>query len=115
MAEGIAKNIGWDAYSAGTHPEVNVSKFAIEVMQEIGIDIRKNKPESLESYVNQNFNIVASVCDNTKHSCPVFIGNSDTIIHHSFKDPANVEGSKDEILTEFRCIRDLIKKWVDSI
>ena len=42
MAEGIAKNIGWDAYSAGTHPEVNVSKFAIEVMQEIGIDIRKN-------------------------------------------------------------------------
>jgi arsenate reductase len=115
MAEGFAKKLGWDAYSAGTHPEVSVNKFAIEAMNEIGIDIQNNMPKSLDLYSNQQFNIVASVCHNAKHSCPVFIGNSDTIIHHGFKDPANSKGSKDEVLAEFRCIRDLIKKWVDSL
>jgi len=72
MAEAFAKKLSWDAYNAGTHPKVSVRKFAIEVMNQIGIDISKNKSEKLDSYINQNFNIVASVCDNAKHSCPAF-------------------------------------------
>ena len=115
MAEGFAKKLGWDAYSAGTHPEVSVSKFAISVMNEIGIDIQKNIPESLDLYSSQHFNFVASVCDNAKHLCPIFIGNSDSIIHQSFQDPSNEKGSEDEILNEFRNVRDLIKVWINSL
>ena len=84
-------------------------------MNEMNIDINLHKPESLDSYSKLHFNIVASVCDNAKQSCPVFIGNSDSIIHQSFQDPANEKGSEDEILNEFRNIRDLIKVWVNSL
>jgi arsenate reductase len=55
------------------------------------------------------------VCDNAKQSCPAFIGNSDSIIHKSFQDPANEKGSEDKILNEFRNVRDLIKVWVNSL
>jgi arsenate reductase len=115
MAEGFAKKLGWDAYSAGTHPEIAVNHYAIKVMNEIGIDISHQKPKSLDLYLDQHFNIVASVCDNAKHSCPVFIGNSDLIIHKSFIDPANALGFEEEILNEFGEVRDLIKKWIDSL
>ena len=115
MAEGFAKQLGWDAYSAGTQPEIAVNPNAIKVMDEIDIDINHHKPESLDSFTKLHFNIVASVCDNAKQSCPAFIGNSDSIIHKSFQDPANKKGSEDKILNEFRNVRDLIKVWVNSL
>ena len=55
------------------------------------------------------------MCDNTKQSCPVFMGNSDSIIHQIFQDLANEKGSEDEILNEFRNIQDLIKNLVNSL
>jgi arsenate reductase len=115
MAEGFAKKLGWDAYSAGTHPETVVNQNAIKVMNEMGIDINHHKPKSLDLYLDQHFKIVASVCDNAKYSCPALIGNSVSIIHQSFKDPANALGSKEEIINEFREVRDLIKVWIDSL
>ena len=115
MAEGFAKKLGWDAHSAGTHPEIAVNHNAIKAMNEMEIDISHHQPESLDSYLNQHFNIVASVCDNAKYSCPIFNGNSDSIIHQSFKDPANALGSKEDIINEFREVRDLIKVWTDSL
>ena len=115
MAEGFAKKLGWDAHSAGTHPEIVVNHNAIKAMSEMSIDISHHKPKSLDSYLDQHFNIVASLCDNAKHSCPIFIGNSDSIIHQSFQDPSNEKGSEDEILNEFRNVRDLIKVWVNSL
>ena len=115
IAEGYAKKLGWDAHSAGTHPEITVNHNAIKTMNEIGIDISHHTPKSLDLYLNQHFNIVASVCDKAKHSCPIFNGNSDSIIHQSFKDPVNVLGTDEEILNEFNEVRDLIKTWVDSL
>ena len=115
MAEGFAKKLGWDAHSAGTHPEIAINHNAIKVMNEMEIDISHHKPKSLDLYVNQHFNIVASVCDNAKRSCPVFFANSDSIIHQSFKDPANALGSEEAILNEFSEVRDLIKIWIDSL
>ena len=115
MAEGFAKKLGWDAHSAGTHPEIAVNHNAIKVMGEMSIDISHHKPKALDSYLDQHFNIVASVCDNAKHACPIFIGNSNLIIHQSFKDPVNVLGSEEEIINEFREVRDLIKIWIHSL
>ena len=115
MAEGFAKQLGWDSYSAGTHPEIAVNPNAIKVMNEIGIDINNHKTESLDLYSKAHFNILASVCDNAKQSCPIFTGTSDSIIHQNFQDPANKKGSEDEILNEFRNVRDLIKIWVHSL
>jgi arsenate reductase (thioredoxin) len=47
---------------------------------------------------------VLTVCDNAKESCPVFFGKA-MRLHHSFNDPAAVEGAEEKRLGEFRRLR----------
>ena len=112
MAEGFALDMGWDAYSAGTKPEIEVNPFAEKVMMEIGIDISNHFPQSVNEYLDENFEIIATVCDNAHKTCPVFTGSSKHRVHHSFKDPADAIGTDEEITAVYRSIRDEIQEWV---
>jgi arsenate reductase len=107
--------MGWDAYSAGIKPETQVNPFAINVMAEIGIDIAQHTPESISKYLDENFDIVATLCDNARETCPVFSGSSDHQIHHGFEDPADARGSDGEITEVYRRIRDEIRDWVKEL
>ena len=115
MAEGIAREIGWKSYSAGTKPELEVNPFAEKVMIEIGIDISKHFPQSVNEYLNENFEIIATVCDKALATCPVFTGSSKHQIHHGFEDPANAAGSDEEITEVYRRIRDEIREWMTKL
>ena len=112
MAEGFAHKVGWQAYSAGTKPENEVNPFAKTVMKEIGIDIYHHTPQSVNEYLDENFYIIATVCDNARNTCPLFTGNCEHQIHHSFRDPAHATGSDKEIIEVYRQIRDEIQAWV---
>ena len=112
MAEGFALDMGWDAYSAGTKPETQVNPFAINVMAEIGVDISQHTPEPISKYLDENFDIVATLCDNARETCSVFTGVSDHQIHNGFIDPANASGSNKEITKVYRQVRDEIREWV---
>ncbi|MEA1972284.1 MAG: arsenate reductase ArsC [Candidatus Cloacimonadota bacterium] len=111
MAEGFLKSFDkrLKVYSAGTKPSSEVHPKAIEVMAENGIDISKNNPKSVSEFLNMSFDFVITVCDDAKESCPVFIGNVKNRIHIGFEDPADAVGSNEEILKEFRKIRDEIE------
>ena len=61
MAEGIAKSLGYEAESAGTHPAEAVSKHAITVLQNRGIDTTKLKPKNLDKFNVDNFDKVISM------------------------------------------------------
>ena len=115
MAEGLARETGWQAFSAGTKPEVEVNPFAVTVMAEIGIDISHHIPQSVNELLDKDFYLVATVCDNAQKSCPVFTGNCEHIIHHGFTDPANIVGSDYEITEVYRQVRDAIRDWVKKI
>ena len=115
MAEGFALDTGWDAYSAGTKPEIEVNSFAVSVMEEVGIDISHHVPEPVSIYLDEDFDIVATLCDNVQKACPVFTGSCNKKIHHGFIDPADATGSDGEITEVYRRIRDEIQKWVDAI
>ena len=112
MAEGFALDMGWDAYSAGTKPETQVNPFAINVMAEIGVDISQHTPEPISKYLDENFDIVATLCDNARETCSVFTRVSDHQIHNGFIDPANASGSNKEITKVYRQVRDEIREWV---
>lgn len=112
MAEGLLNSIygtKFEAYSAGLIP-TNVNPYAVEVMKEIGIDLSKHYSKSIKDFKDSNFDIVVTVCDNAKETCPFFPGK--IIIHKGFEDPANINGSTEEILDFFRKIRDEIKTWI---
>ncbi len=111
MAEGFLKSFDdkLEVYSAGTNPSEKVHPKAIQVMNELGIDLSKNKTKSVDEYIDQEFDYVITVCDGAKESCPVFTGKVKHRQHIGFEDPAEVTGTEDFILSEFRRIRDEIK------
>ena len=92
-----------EIYSAGTCPET-VNLYAVEVMNEEGIDISHYISNHVEEYKDLYFDFVITVCDNAKESCPIF-SNVRTMIHHSIFEPAMAKGENDQILSVYRIQR----------
>lgn len=112
IAEGFLKSFdeSLEVFSAGTKAGARVHPKAIQVMNEIGIDLSKNYPKTVEQFLSESFDYVVTVCDNAKESCPVFFGNVQHRFHIGFDDPADATGTEEEILAVFRRVRDEIKK-----
>ncbi|HQT94053.1 MAG: hypothetical protein B7Z61_05925 [Acidobacteria bacterium 37-71-11] len=111
MAEGWVKHVlgsRWEAYSAGTSPAAAVHPLAVRAMGEVGIDISSAHPTHVERYLAEPWDLVVTVCDSARETCPVFPRPVEQI-HVSFPDPALVQGSGDERLAAFRAIRDEIE------
>lgn len=108
MAEGLLRDLRPDleVESAGTIASF-VRPQAIAAMAEIGIDISGHRSKCVDEFLNTEFDHVITVCDNANESCPVFPGNA-VRIHWSFDDPAAAKGTDDEIMAEFRRVRDQI-------
>lgn len=110
MAEGLAREMGQgkiDAYSAGLEA-TGVNPHAITVMKEIGIDISSQQSKSVEEFKGQKFDFIITLCSEAEERCPVLPGEAKRL-HWPFLDPAQVQGSEDEILAVFRRVRDGLK------
>lgn len=109
MAEGWLRHLAGDRFevvSAGTHP-VGINPYAVKVMEEAGVDISKHVSERVDSYLDQPFHYVITVCDHAQETCPVFPGAA-TNLHWSFDDPAKAMGTYEQKLIIFRKTRDEI-------
>lgn len=111
MAQGFLQSFSRkiEVHSAGTFPATKVNPRAIKVMSEVGIDISKNSPKSVDEYVNDQWDYVITVCDDAKETCPVFLGKVKHRLHLGFEDPSRFAGTEEQIMNEFRRIRDEIK------
>ncbi|MCX7862543.1 MAG: arsenate reductase ArsC [Bacteroidales bacterium] len=112
MAHGFLQSLNPNltVRSAGTNPSHQVHPIAIKVMKEIGIDISTHIPQHIDKYLNESWDFVITVCGDANGSCPTFMGNVKNRLHIGFDDPAKFIGSDEQILNEFRRIRDLIRK-----
>ena len=61
MAEGIAKSLGHDADSAGTHPANEVSPHAITVLNSRGIDTKSLHPKNIDTFNPLDYDLVISM------------------------------------------------------
>ena len=111
MAVGFLKSFdsSIEVYSAGTFPAKHVSPVAVKVMNEIGIDISNYEPESLDQFLDMDFDYVVTVCDHAKETCPVFTGNVKHRLHIGFDDPYQAKGTEEEVLSIYKKVRDQIK------
>ncbi len=115
MAEGMLRHLTGDKFeveSAGTRPSV-VNPIAIKVMAEIGIDISGHRSKSVDEFQGMYFDLVITTCDAARETCPVFPGKV-RHLHWSFSNPAEARGSKEEILSAFRKVRDQIKQKIQE-
>ena len=111
MAESILNSFDSriDAVSAGTNPADFVHPKAVEVLNEIGLDLSNSYPKNVEEFILDDFDYVITVCGGANESCPAFIGNVKNRIHIGFDDPAEAIGTNEQITKEFRRIRDEIE------
>ena len=113
MAEGLLRHDAGDRFeveSAGIRPG-QVRPEAIAVMKELGIDISGNRSKSVDEFAAQRFDYVLTVCDHASETCPVYPGHTNRL-HHSFDDPAAVQGTEQERLAVFRRVRDEIRAYL---
>ena len=98
-----------EVFSAGVETH-GVNPRAIQVMKEDGIDISHHTSNHIEEYNQVDFDYVITVCDHAKERCPVFPTKAQKT-HRNFSDPARATGTENEILNEFRSVRDEIKSF----
>ena len=113
MAEGYLRHVAADEFeplSAGIEPK-GLNPLAVEAMQEMGIDISRQKSKDVRDLLGQAIPYVITVCDSAKQRCPIFPRTCKSL-HWSLDDPAEAKGSHEEKLAEFRRVRDEIAKRI---
>lgn len=116
IADGYLKHFAGDRatiYSAGVETH-GLNPRAVAIMAEDGIDISGNTSNNVDEYLGIDFDHVITVCDNAVERCPVFPSTAQKW-HHNFPDPAKARGTEDEIMVEFRVVRDMIKRYCDNL
>ena len=110
MAEGILRQLAGDlleVHSAGSKPAGYVHPQAIEVLREIGIDLTGHTSKHMNEFLDREIETVITVCGHADEVCPAFPGQANR--HHwPFDDPAHAAGSEEEVLAEFRRVRDAL-------
>lgn len=114
MAHGILQSFdkSLEVYSAGTQPASQVNPLAVEVMKEIGIDLSSHTPKNVGVYLDDAWDYVITVCGGANETCPAFIGKVGKRLHIGFDDPSDAKGSEEFIISEFRRVRDEIRKRI---
>ena len=89
--------------SAGTNPQARVADGAIEALRLAGLPTDGLFPKTVEDVMDQDIDLVVSVCDNARETCPVF-PRPVKRIHVGFHDPHG------EPLESFLAVRDDIRR-----
>ncbi|MDI1450374.1 arsenate reductase ArsC [Polyangium sp. 6x1] len=116
MAEGLARKLLGDrvrVQSAGSSPS-RVNPFAIEVTQEIGIDLTTHASKSVDTIDPASVDMVITLC--AEEVCPVFLGNVPRL-HWPIPDPASDDPSlsREQMLERFRTARGQIQARLEVL
>lgn len=90
------------ALSAGTRPQPKVADGAIAALHDAGLPTAGLHPKDIDTVIDEPIDLVVTVCDNAKESCPVF-PRPVPRIHLPFHDPHG------EPLASFIAVRDDIR------
>ena len=107
MAEGFGKLLGEgiiEVYSAGTEDYPEVKPLAVEVMEEVGVDMSKHHPKLLSDIPSELDILITMGCN---VSCP-FVP-CDHMEDWGLDDPSGGP------IEDFRLTRDIIKSKVENL
>jgi arsenate reductase len=121
LAEGmlnhLAGKLGKDirAHSAGSAPVGRINPFAIEALNNAGVDTSGFRSKSWDEFSTEGappLSIVITVCDSAAaETCPVFFGGSrgqPVKVHWGYADPSNAQGSDEARRSAFELTRQAI-------
>ncbi len=111
IAEGLARALGptgTRSLSAGSHP-TQVRSEAVDVLLELGIDIREQRSNGLDEVDLDEVDVVFTLC--AEEECPVLPGTVERIAW-PLPDPAAAPPG--ERLPAFRAARDEIRDRLEA-
>jgi len=103
-----------EAASAGSRPAERVNPFALDVLAQAGIDWQGRIPRGMDGLEREHWDIVITVCDRARESCPYFPGQP-VLAHWGMPDPAEVEGSDDAKRAAFRDTFVTLSRRIDRL
>jgi arsenate reductase len=110
----LARLLGDRAAVYGAGVEVHgLNPRAVRVMAEDGVDISAHTSNHVDEYAAVPFDYVITVCDHANEVCPVFPSTAKKL-HHNFPDPAKATGSEEEIMAQFRSVREQVKAYAQD-
>jgi arsenate reductase len=104
---------GWDVHSAGIVSS-GVRPEAIQVMDEVGIDLRGHASKTVERYRGEKWDLVIPVCEEGAVACP-WIPGARATENWQFDDPSQATGDDEARLATFRAVRDEIAAAVRDL
>ncbi len=116
MAEGFLRHHAGDrfeAYSAGCAPTDEIHPYAVEAMNEVGVDISEQYPKGLRTYMGKvGFNYSIIVCARAEKDCPKTFPGVGMRFVWVFDDPRGEDVPAEEMLQTFREVRDEIESKI---
>ncbi len=115
MAEAYGKKFlgeQFEIYSAGIEKH-GLNPFMLKVLHDDGVDTSKLYSKTLDDLEEKNFDYVITLCGHANETCPMYLKKT-RLIHKGFEDPAKADGSEEDILTEFKKVRDEIKRFIQN-
>jgi len=112
MAQGFLQSFDKNitVCSAGTNASGKLNSKAVKAMAEEGIDISNHTSDSVDNYLDLEWDYVITVCGGANEACPAFMGKVKHRMHIGFDDPSHATGNEEFIWSEFIRVRDDIKK-----
>ncbi len=99
LGEYLLRNLDprFETWSAGAEPTGKVHPMALEVLREVyGIDAGDAESKSWQAVAEVGFDIVITVCDHARDTCPIVLGSPAIVAHWGSEDPARAEGAETE-------------------
>jgi len=115
MAEAILKSYdpNLEIYSAGIQPVDHISPVAIEVLSEIGIELKPSVPQHYSKFEHIEFDYLITVGSGTSEELNVPPLNFRRKMHLGFHNPYKNFRNREELKQKCRRIRDEIKQEMD--
>lgn len=104
----------YDIFSAGIAP-AGINPHAVKVMQEAGIDISHQRSKCLTTYAGVKFDYVVILCDKSRLAGARVIPEGRHVIHRGFASPCEIGRPEEEILREFRILRNKIDAFLADL
>lgn len=116
MADGWLKALSKDRYevkSAGLEAH-GLNPRAVQVMKEAGVDISGHTSDVIDPEILNRADYVITLCGHADEHCPVISNKNVVKWHWGFDDPAKATGTEEEIMSQFREVRNAIKSRIEK-
>ena len=117
MAEGLAREFhghALEVFSAGSRPAGWVHPLAIRALHDLGIDASGQTSKSADQFLDQDFDVVVTVCDSAAQDCPLWPG-AKRIEHWPIEDPSWGPDDPSTRFDRFLETRDELRRRIDEL